>query len=197
MFNQNPSASDQQTPYDHHDPDVILIRAMAEGNIQALDELYARYGPMLLGYLHARVGNRQLAEEILQDVMLAAWEHAARFEARSKVKTWLLVIARNRAINSGRKKRVPVIQLNDVFNLKSDDTGPMEAAVRSEKQALVRDAINQLPEGQREVLVLTFYHQLTGPEIAEVLDISEGTVKSRLHRARTTLKRLLGSEELL
>jgi RNA polymerase sigma-70 factor (ECF subfamily) len=191
MLNHN--ATDP-TPYDDdHDPDWLLIRAMADGDIRGLNELYARHGPMLLGYLTARVSNRQLAEEILQDVMLAVWENAHRFEARAKVTTWMLTIARNRAINATRRKKLPVINLQDVF-VKSDDTGPVEAIERDEKQQAVRAAIDKLPEGQREVLVLTFYHQLTGPEIADVLDISEGTVKSRLFRARENLKGLLAQE---
>lgn len=191
MLNRNPSLL---SPYEGHDPDWMLIRAMADGDIRALNELYARYGGMLLGYLYARLGNHQLAEEVLQDIMLAVWESAHTFEARSKVKTWLLVIARNRAINATRRKNLPVIELTEVFGLQSDDTGPTEAVERHETQDKVRMAIQKLPEGQREVLVLTFYHQLTGPEIAEVLQISEGTVKSRLHRAKESLKGLLAQE---
>lgn len=191
MLNQNPAAANALP---EQDPDWLLIRKMADGDVRALNEMYARYGAMLLGYLSARVSNRQLAEELLQDVMLAVWEHAAGFEARSKVKTWLLVIARNRAINSQRRKQVPVININDVFGLRSEDTGPTEALERSEQRDRVRSAIERLPEGQREVLVLVFYHQLTGPEVAEVLDISEGTVKSRLHRAKDNLKGLLAQE---
>jgi RNA polymerase sigma-70 factor (ECF subfamily) len=126
--------------------------------------------------------------------MLAVWENAHTFEARSKVKTWVLTIARNRAINATRRKQLPVINLNDVFSLKSDDTGPVERLEREEKYDKVRAAIQHLPEGQREVLTLIFYHQLTGPEVAEVLDISEGTVKSRLHRAKDNLKGLLTQE---
>ena len=123
--------------------------------------------------------------------MLAAWEHAASFEARSKVKTWLLVIARNRAINTYRKRRLPVIDISDVFHLRSEETGPTESMEKHEQAEQVRQAIRQLPEAQREVLTLVFYHQLTGPEVADVLGISEGTVKSRLHRAKEMLKRVL------
>lgn len=194
MENRNPSES---TTYQGFDPDWSLIRSMADGDVRALNEVYARYGPMLLGFLNARLPNRQLAEEVLQDVMLAVWDSARKFEARSKVKTWLLVIARNRAINATRRKKLPLIDINQVFDLTSDETGPMEAIVRREQQNKVRAAIQKLPEGQREVLVLVFYHQLTGPEIAEVLGISEGTVKSRLHRAKDTLKGLLAQEDTL
>lgn len=181
----------EQSEYAQGDPDWILIRAMAGGDIRALNELYTRYVSLLLGFLTARVGNRQLAEEVLQDVMLTVWEKAHTFEARAKVKTWLMVIARNRAINATRRKNLPVIHIDDVFGLRSDDTGPMEALEKGENRDRVRAAIRQLPEGQREVLVLVFYHQLTGPEVAEILNISEGTVKSRLHRAKENLKGLL------
>ncbi|MEL6406076.1 MAG: sigma-70 family RNA polymerase sigma factor [Chloroflexota bacterium] len=192
MENRNPA---QQSSYDGFDPDWALVRAMADGDVRALNEVYARYGPMLLSFLSARLPTRQLAEEVLQDVMLAVWENAHKFEARSKVKTWMLVIARNRAINATRRKKLSLIDISKVFDLKSDDTGPIEAVTRQETQDRVRVAIHKLPEGQREVLTLVFYHQLTGPEVAEVLDISEGTVKSRLHRAKETLKGLLAQED--
>lgn len=188
MFNQQPI---DNSPYQEHDPDWILIRAMADGDVRALNELYARYGGMVLSFLTARLNNRQLAEEVLQDVMLAVWDSAHTFEARSKVKTWLLVIARNRAINATRRKKLPVIQIDEVYGLRSEDTSPMEALERQEQQDRVREAIKRLPDGQREVLVLVFYHQLTGVEVAEVLDISEGTVKSRLHRAKENLRGFL------
>lgn len=183
--------------YEGFDPDWALVRAMADGNMSALDEVYTRYGAMLLGFLSARLPSRQLAEEVLQDVMLAVWDSAHKFEERSKLKTWLLVIARNRAINATRRKKLPLVDINQVFDLSSDETGPMESVVRHEEQDKVRTAIQKLPDGQREVLVLVFYHQLTGPEVAEVLDISEGTVKSRLHRAKENLKGILAQEDSL
>jgi RNA polymerase sigma-70 factor (ECF subfamily) len=185
----------QPTPPPDYDPDWVLVRGIAEGDLRALHELYARYGGLILAFLNARVDNHQLAEEILQDVMLAVWDHAAEFEARSKVKTWLLVIARNRAINTHRKKSVPIIHLSDAWQTASEDTGPTEAIERQERQETVRAALQQLPEAQREVLVLVFYHGLTGPEVAEILGISEGTVKSRLHRAKEMLKRVLSGQE--
>lgn len=191
MMPQSLPTTTPPTPYDAPDPDWVLIHAMAQGDIRALNELYTRYGPMLLAFLNARVDNMTLAEELVQDVMLAAWEHAASFESRSKVKTWLLVIARNRAINTYRKRRLPVIDISDAFHLRSEDTGPTESMEKHEQAEQVRQAIRQLPEAQREVLTLVFYHQLTGPEVADVLGISEGTVKSRLHRAKEMLKRVL------
>lgn len=176
------------------DPDIQLVERMARGESNALDELYARYGSALLGFLVSRLSNRQLAEEVLQDVMLAAWKNAGSFRGDSKVKTWLFVIARNRAINTHRKRSPELVQLNESFGYQSEDTGPMERMIKQANREVVRSAIEQLPEGQREVLILVFYNQLSGPETASVLGISEGTVKSRLHRAKNQLKQLLNQE---
>lgn len=181
-------------PTDEYDPDVELVHRMAMGETQALDDLYARHGGAILGFLISRLSNRQLAEEILQDVMLAAWRNARAFRGDSKVKTWLLVIARNRAINVQRKRSLDMVQLNESFNYQSEDTGPMEKMVKQSNREAVQEAIQQLPEAQKEVLILVFYHQLSGPEVAEVLGISQGTVKSRLHRAKDQLKRVLRHE---
>ncbi|NDJ85789.1 MAG: sigma-70 family RNA polymerase sigma factor [Chloroflexi bacterium] len=173
------------------DPDRQLVQAMSQGDARALDELYARHGPGVLSFLVSRLSDRQLAEEVLQDVMLAAWKNADGFRGESSVRTWLLVIARNRAINARRRYAPTLVSVDTVFNLQSTDTGPFEAVAREFDKAAVRDAIGYLEPDQREILTLFFYHQLSGPEIAEVLEINPGTVKSRLHRAKEALRRTM------
>ncbi len=173
------------------DPDLELIEAIAAKDMTALDELYTRRSSAILGYLVTKLGDRELAEEVLQDVMLSAWKNAANFRGDSKVLTWLLSIARNRAINTFRKKKPSLVALEDAFELRGSDTGPLEQVERNDRRQEVAKALHQLAEPQREVLLLVFYHQLTGPEIAEVLNISVGTVKSRLHRAKQALRQVL------
>ncbi len=175
--------------------DWELIQAMAHGDTHALDTLYTRHGPALLGYLTGQLGNhRQLAEEVLQDVMLAAWKSAANFRGDSKVRTWLIAIARNQAINMRRKRKLNLVELHESFD--SDSTGPMERMERQSRAELLREAIRQLPEQQRETLELVFFHQLSGPEAADILGVSVGTIKSRLHRAKETLRGLLSDEDI-
>ena len=181
-------------PQYNEDPDIQLVEQMIQGDTQALNDLYARHGGAILGFLTSRLSNRQLAEEVLQDVMMAVWKNAGSFRGDSKVKTWLYVIARNRAINAQRKRSPEFVHLNEAYGYQSDDTGPMERMIKLSNREGVRSAIDQLPEGQKEVLILVFYNQLSGPETAAVLGISEGTVKSRLHRAKHQLKQLLGHE---
>jgi len=176
-------------------PDLALMQAMAGGDARALDELYARYGAGIFSFLMARLGGeRQLAEEVLQDVMLAAWNGAGGFRGDSKVLTWLLSIARNRAINATRRRRLPAVPFHDAINARADDTGPLEKVLRQTEHRVVREALVNLPANQREVLVLVFYHHLTMNEVAGVLRISTGTVKSRLHRAKEALRRTLQLE---
>lgn len=174
--------------------ETALIRELAAGNVAALDQFYAQYGPRVFSYLVAWLDSRPLAEEVLQDVMLAAWRSAPTFRGESKVLTWLLTIARNRAINAVRRRSVPQVALSDEIELASSDTGPLEHLLRQSEYQHVRETLDRLPVHLREVLVLVFYHQLSETEIASVLQIPVGTVKSRLHRAKDKMRSALLSE---
>lgn len=171
------------------DPDLLLLRKMAQGDAGALERLYTRHGPALLSYLSGRLGDGPLAEEALQDVMLAAWQGAKRFRGESKVKTWLLSIAHRRVISLRRKRGPDALPLKD--GVPAGEAGPLESALRSAQREELRRALESLPPHQRETLELVFYHGLSGPEAAEVLGVPAGTVKSRLSRALTSLRRFL------
>ena len=175
------------------DPDLPLIRSMASGDACALDELYARHGPGLLAYLTFRLDDRALAEEVLQDVMLAAWRAAHAFRAESRVLTWLLAIARNRATNACQRRPAPNLALGSQNqSIDADIEGVVELAGQYDE---LRSALRRLPEDQRETLVLVFTGGLTGAEAAKVLGVAPGTVKSRLSRARAALRALLRTKE--
>ncbi len=176
-------------PEQIYDPDYGLVQQMAGGDLSALDELYTRHGANVLNYLTSILHDRLQAEEVLQDVMLAAWEHAASFRAESKVRTWLLTIARHRAINAQRRAMPNFVPLDE--STYTADTSPLEKIERKTRQQVLQAAIQQLPPFHQEILVLIFYHQLSGPEVADVLGVSIGTVKSRLHRAKEMLRRVL------
>lgn len=179
------------TPITDGDPDAALVHAIARGDVHALDTLYARLGPGLLSYLTSYLNDRQLAEEVLQDVMLAVWNNAASFRGESKVRTWLLVIARNRAINAHRRKVPQLMPLDDELDFQSGDTSPLEKVERKTQREALHEVLQSMPPTQREILELVFFHQLSGPEVAELLGINIGTVKSRLHRAKEMLRRAL------
>lgn len=177
------------------DPDYALIRAIAQGDEFAMDELYARHGPGLLDYLSSRLGNRQWAEEVLQEVMLAVWQSASGFRGESRVYTWMIIIARNRAINAFQRDK----SLHD--KPLEDETGSIPAqsdAVLEHNAQLdeLRAALTKLSGEQQETLELVFFHGLSNLETAAVLNISSGTVKSRLFRAKAQLREWLEEKEI-
>jgi RNA polymerase sigma-70 factor, ECF subfamily len=175
----------------HDVSDAELVRAMAAGDSQALDDLYQRHGSHLLAYLIGQLGQRALAEEVLQDVMLAAWQGAARFRGDSQVRTWLLGIARYRALNA--RRRAGDGTSLDAVRLVADD--PYAWVEQQEEHGAIHTALARLTEEQRETLELIFFHELTGPDVAAVMGVAPGTVKSRLHRAKAMLRALLVREE--
>jgi RNA polymerase sigma-70 factor (ECF subfamily) len=166
----------------------LLVQAIGRGDALALEELYRRHGLTILSYLIGQVSDRALAEELLQDVMLAVWQGAAHFRAESQVYTWMLAIARKRAITARQKRQIPAVPLSD--NAAASTPGPLETLVRQDEREAMRTALDALPPGQRETLELIFYHDLSGPEAAAVLGVAPGTIKSRLSRAKTLLLRL-------
>ncbi len=177
------------------DPDHALIRAIAQGDEFAMDELYARHGPGLLAYLSSRLGNRQWAEEVLQEVMLAVWQSASGFRGESRVYTWMIIIARNRAINALQRDK----SLHD--KPLEDETGSIPAqsdAVLEHNAQLdeLRAALTKLSDEHQETLELVFFHGLSNLETAAVLNISSGTVKSRLFRAKVRLREWLEEKEI-
>ncbi|WP_283133430.1 RNA polymerase sigma factor [Rhizohabitans arisaemae] len=163
--------------------DGSLLARVAQGDTTALNEIYARYGGPLFSFLFRLSGDRGTAEEILQDTLLAVWRSAGSFQKRSSVSTWLFGVARRQAHN--RLRGVPPPVAAEPYDDLDPMPGPEELAVSGDR---VQAALVRLPLPQREVVVLAFLNDLSHQEIAEVLGIPVGTVKSRLHHARATLR---------
>jgi RNA polymerase sigma-70 factor (ECF subfamily) len=177
------------------DPDLALVRAMADGDVAAFRALYERHGRDVFAYLLGQIADRALAEELLQDVMLAAWTAAADFRGEGRVRGWLLTIAHNRALNARRRLARGRAQAL-VPGLPDSSPAVARAAARAESRLDVAQALDRLSPEHRAVIVLSFYHELSVAETAGVLGIPPGTVKSRLHRAIAALRRRMAPEEV-
>lgn len=171
--------------------DSALIRRLSAGEEEALGTLMDRYGGALLHFAHRLTGDMQLAEEIWQDTMLKAWQQASSFRVDGHLKAWLFRVARNNAIDHMRKKRVPVEEYTVCLETAATTFRPEKEAERSWLSAEVYEAIDDLPPAYREVIDLRFFHQLCYQEIAGVLGIPLGTVKSRLNYAIQRLTKIL------
>jgi len=177
------------------DEDRALLRRISRGDERALEDLYARHGGALFGYLLLLSSDRGLAEEVLQDTLVAAWRGAGRFRGGSSVKTWLFGIGRRRMRDAQRKRGLPSFDGEGLLEaLPAREPGPEEALSRSESGAELEQCIERLSEPNREALALVFFHELSYAEAAEVLGVPIGTVKSRLSNAKRALRGLLEEE---
>jgi RNA polymerase sigma factor (sigma-70 family) len=172
----------------HQTDDEQILRRIASGDRNALAELHERYQRSLFRYLCQMTPDRGLAEEILQDTLVAAWRSAANYEGRASVHAWLLGIARRQAHNSLRRRGLPTADAEALDGLVDTDPAPDERLVaRAGREDLAR-AIAELAPAHREILALNFAHGLSYAEIARVLSVPEGTVKSRLNGAKRALR---------
>ncbi len=175
--------------------DAQLIKRIGQGDRQALSDLYARYQRVLFSYLLQLTPDYGLAEELLQDTLVAVWKSARSFEGRSSTLTWLIGIARRQAHNTLRQRRLPLVDLAEMETLSAPDLEPEEVALAGAARAELMEAFHQLVPVHREVLVLTFVQELSYQETATILGIPLGTMKSRLSNARRALRALLDAKK--
>jgi RNA polymerase sigma factor (sigma-70 family) len=176
--------------------DEALLRAVAAGDAGALTRLYERHAGALFGYLLRLAGDRMTAEEILQDTLLAVWRSAAAFEGRSKATTWLFGVARRQAHNRLRGRPGPEPTGALLPDRPDQGAGPDELAIAAAGGTPVAAAIDRLPDHHRDVIALVFVAGLPLADVAEVLTIPVGTVKSRLHHARAAIAAALTAQEV-
>jgi RNA polymerase sigma-70 factor, ECF subfamily len=171
--------------------DVELLRRIGQGDHDAMTAFYREHGRVVLAQVLLVAGERVLAEEILQDTMLAVWRGAGSFRGESSVRSWVIAIARRQTRDRRRGRRLRVVDESFLADQPSAGPGPEVLALDRAELAEVRGAIQELAPSHREVLGLVFGSGLSLPEVAGVLEIPVGTVKSRLTAARTALGRVL------
>ncbi len=173
------------------DPDSALIRSMAAGDEGALRALYAAYGRRLFAYAYRLTGSEQVAEEVVQDALLAAWKGAGSYRGDARAATWLLGIVHHQALNAVRRKRLPTQELEGAAQVTDHAAGPEAQTEAGERCRALRQALDRLSREHRAVLELVFYQGLSLAEAAEVMGCPVGTVKSRLSYAKANLREAL------
>jgi RNA polymerase sigma-70 factor (ECF subfamily) len=168
-----------------------LIELVRAGHTSAFDDLVERHMRRALAVAYRVVGQRQDAEDIVQDSFLAALMKIDTFEPGRPFAPWLFRIVANRAINL-RKSRTLRQAEPLPLTAACRDESPVDAAERGERQRALQDALAQLSDQQRWIVQLFEIDGFTSPEIAEMLDLAEGTVRWHLHAARQTLRAVLG-----
>ncbi|MFI4959956.1 MAG: sigma-70 family RNA polymerase sigma factor [Hyphomicrobiales bacterium] len=175
-----------QTPSD----EVLIVR-IAGGDRLAMQVLFARHHVRVYRFVLRLVRNEATAEDLISEVFLDVWRQAGKFEGRSAVSTWMLSIARFKALSTLRRK--PEQELDDKTAEQIEDhaDNPEVALSKKDKAAVLRQALSKLSAEHREIVDLVYYHEKSVEEVAGIVGIPEATVKTRMFYARKKLSELL------
>ena len=185
------SAGSESTQSTQEASDTALIRAIAAGDKRAMHMLYVRHNVRVFRFILRMIDNRSLAEDLVSEVFLDVWRKAGCFKAKSQVSTWLLAIARNKALSSLRRRSDE--QLNDgVLDMIEDPAEDPETLVqKNDRSAIVKKCLAHLSAAHREVLDLVYYHEKSVDEISEMIRVPASTVKTRMFYARSHMQKFL------
>jgi len=180
-----------------HESDEELLGRFRQGDSLAFGDLVRRFQRELYAYLRRYLANETLAEDVFQNTFVQVFQKAGQFEDGRKVRPWLYAIATHQAIDALRRQgRRSAVSLDQMAltedgsdgggwseNLASSEPDPLAGVEQTEVRERVREAIEELPEHLKLTLILAYYQELKYREIADILKIPVGTVKSRLHAA--------------
>lgn len=194
-----PSATEQAVADEGNQIDIQLMERVATGDHQAFAELMQRHQRAVIGTIAKMQGDSVLAEDLAQQAFLRVWKSAPRYKPSAKFTTWLYTIVRNLVFNESRRA-----WRKNEFTLVDDDgstpdfhdpkqSSPDDDVLITELESHVDDALNALPENQRLAVILRWKEHLSYDEIADVIESTVPSVKSLLFRARTQLRKTLGS----
>ena len=172
--------------------DAALVAAMARGDTGALARIYDLHAPVMMALAQRILGSRSEAEDLVHDVFLEAWRHAADYDStRGSVRAWLVLRTRSRAIDVRKSAAVSrTVTVGDSAWLERLLGGTDDASLAPDRE-LVRQLLKDLPEEQRVVLLLGYFEGLSSSEIAARISAPVGTVKSRVAAALTRLRSAL------
>jgi RNA polymerase sigma-70 factor (ECF subfamily) len=171
--------------------DEKLIDLIADGDKRAMQVLYARHNVKVYRFILRLTGNTSLAEDLVSEVFLDVWRQAEGFEAKSQVSTWLLAIARYKALSALRRRTDE--HLDDRMAATIEDTAdtPETVVHTKDRNTIVQKCLTQLSPAHREVIDLVYYHEKSVDEVARIVGVPPATVKTRMFYARSKMADLL------
>jgi RNA polymerase sigma-70 factor (ECF subfamily) len=171
--------------------DEVLIARIAGGDRLAMQVLFARHQVRVYRFVLRLVRNEATAEDLISEVFLDVWRQAGKFEGRSAVSTWMLSIARFKALSALRRKPEQELDEETAAQIEDHADNPETALAKKDKAAVLRQALSKLSADHREIVDLVYYHEKSVEEVAEIVGIPEATVKTRMFYARKKLSEIL------
>jgi RNA polymerase sigma-70 factor (ECF subfamily) len=171
--------------------DASLMERIARGDRLAMEVFYARHHVRVFRFVQRLVQDQSTAEDLISEVFLEVWRHADRFEGRSTVSTWVLGIARFKALSTLRRRPVESWDEQTAKVIEDPADNPAIALEKKDTSMVIRRCLSALPARHREIIDLAYYHGKSLDEVAEIVGIPKNTVKTRMLRARMRLAGLL------
>ena len=171
--------------------DEVLIGRIAGGDRLAMQVLFARHHVRVYRFVLRLVRNEATAEDLISEVFLDVWRQAAKFEGRSAVSTWMLSIARFKALSALRRRPEQELDSEMAEAIEDHSDDPEVTLAKKDKGAVLRECLTGLSAEHREVVDLVYYHEKSVEEVARIVGIPEATVKTRMFYARKKLSELL------
>jgi RNA polymerase sigma-70 factor (ECF subfamily) len=171
--------------------DQALIGLIAEGDKRAMQVLYARHNVRVYRFILRMTANQSLAEDLVSEVFLDVWRQAENFESKSQVSTWLLAIARYKALSALRRRTEEHLDDDMAATLEDTSENPETAVGIKDRNIIVQKCLTQLSSAHREVIDLVYYHEKSVDEVAQIVGVPAATVKTRMFYARNKMADLL------
>ena len=171
--------------------DETLVGLIADGDKRAMQVLYARHNVRVYRFVLRLTSNQSLAEDLVSEVFLDVWRQAEGFESKSQVSTWLLAIARYKALSALRRRTDE--HLDDQMAASIEDTSddPETVVNTKDRATIIQKCLTQLSPAHREVIDLVYYHEKSVDEVAQIVGVPAATVKTRMFYARNKMADLL------
>ncbi|MBI5262947.1 MAG: sigma-70 family RNA polymerase sigma factor [Bradyrhizobium sp.] len=171
--------------------DDMLLESIAGGSRTAMHTLYCRHNLRVYRFILRIVRDATTAEDLVSQVFLDVWRTARHFQGRSQVSTWLLSIARYKALTALRQRRFEDLDQEDVREIPDQADTPETSLDRTDTRAILRACVAKLSPAHREIINLVYYHEKSVEEVGQIIGIPQSTVKTRMFYARKQLADLL------
>jgi RNA polymerase sigma-70 factor (ECF subfamily) len=176
--------------------DEALVLSIATGDKQALQVLFGRHNVRVYRFVLRFLNDEAAAEDLVSEVFFDVWRQASRFEARSQVSTWLLAIARNKALSALRRRSTEELDDEVAEFIEDPADSPEVTMQKKQRSSILAECLTQLSAAHREIIDLVYYHEKSIDEVAEIIGVPQNTVKTRMFYARKRIAELMNGKGL-
>ena len=173
--------------------DAALVEAIAAGDKHALQVLYGRHHVKVYRFALRFLRDESFAEDMVSEVFIDVWRQAERFERRCQVSTWLLAIARNKALSSLRRRSNEQLDDEVAEFIEDPADNPEVTMQKQERNEVLRACLHELSPAHREIIDLVYYHERSIDEVSEIIGVPANTVKTRMFYARKRIGEMMAA----